>query len=49
MKKSLTLADPKLMMPLLFMEVIEMMRIIVIDNLLFLIHDVVQVYLFFSK
>lgn len=49
MKKSLTLVDPKLMMPLLFMEVIEMMRIIVIDNLLILIHDVVQVYLFFSK
>ncbi len=49
MKKSLTLVYPKLMMPLLFMEVIEMMRIIVIDNLLILIHDVVQVYLFFSK
>ena len=49
MKKSLTLVDPKLMMPLLFMEAIEMMRIIVIDNLLILIHDVVQVYLFFSK
>jgi hypothetical protein len=47
MKRSPTLVDPKLMMPLLFMEVIKMMKIIVISNLLFLMHDVVQVYLFF--